>query len=135
MSLVLGKYHARVRLRGVVIVFMRENCHDVGLRAILMEVLRDCASSRVVELMQNGAATVGHGRFDVRRAAGVCQRIDARGAAASPMHPPGAKGQLSTCQRMVAGRRQFMSGSRGDLNVREAAFAGETRDLDSDQGS
>jgi hypothetical protein len=85
--------------------------------------------------MQNGAATVRHGRFDVRRAGGVCRRIDVGGAAAlRACILPGANGQLSTCRCIAAGRQQLRP-KRRDLNVREAAVAGKARDLDPDQGS
>jgi hypothetical protein len=51
MSVILRKHHARVCVRRGVIVFMLENRDDVGIGAILMKVLCDCASSRVAELM------------------------------------------------------------------------------------
>jgi hypothetical protein len=48
---ILRKDHARVRQRRIVIVFVRQDCHDVGVGVILLKILRQCASSRVVELM------------------------------------------------------------------------------------
>ena len=49
--MVLGKDHAGVRLPWVVILFVRKDRHDVGGGAVLMKVLRDCASPVAVELV------------------------------------------------------------------------------------
>jgi hypothetical protein len=48
---ILRKDHARVRQRRIVIVFVRQDRHDVGVGVILLGILRQCASSRVVELV------------------------------------------------------------------------------------
>jgi hypothetical protein len=41
----------RACLRRILIVFVREDRHDVGVGVILLGILRQCASSRVVELV------------------------------------------------------------------------------------
>jgi hypothetical protein len=40
-----------VRLRWVVVGFMRKNRHNVGFRAVFMEVLGQCASPSTIELV------------------------------------------------------------------------------------
>ncbi|MBV9484208.1 MAG: hypothetical protein JO249_26165 [Acidobacteria bacterium] len=44
-------HDTRVGLRGEVIVIVRKNRHDIGIGAVLIEVLRQSTSACMIELM------------------------------------------------------------------------------------